>query len=117
MENIKIMVWAVVLLTLASCQPESNTKKETVSDMGTKQIIMVDVRTSEEWIQDGHADCTVNIPLQEIENRQNELKGYDKIILVCRSGHRAGIAKDQLEHAGFKNVENGGDWQGVTCSN
>jgi phage shock protein E len=81
-----------------------------------KQII-VDVRTVEEWENDGHADCTVNYPLDTFETKIEELKKYDKVIIVCRSGNRAGVAKKQLVSAGFtKEVENLGAWQNVNCN-
>jgi phage shock protein E len=79
------------------------------------KTIIVDVRTVEEWNGDGHADCTVNIPLQEFEQRMAELKGYGKVVLVCRSGGRAGKAKEMLESSGYANVENLGPWQNVKC--
>lgn len=81
----------------------------------SKQTIIVDVRTVDEWNNDGHANCTVNIPLQQFESRMNELKGYGKIVLVCRSGNRAGTAKQMLEANGFSNIENLGPWQNVQC--
>ncbi len=79
------------------------------------KTIIVDVRTVEEWNGDGHADCTINIPLQEFEQRMAELKGYGKVVLVCRSGGRAGKAKEMLESSGYSNVENLGPWQNVKC--
>lgn len=81
----------------------------------TAKTIVVDVRTLEEWNGDGHADCTINIPLQEFEQRMSELKGYGKVVLVCRSGGRAGKAKDLLVSTGYTNVENLGAWQNVKC--
>ena len=81
----------------------------------TAKTIIVDVRTVEEWNGDGHADCTINIPLQEFEQRLSELKGYGKVVLVCRSGGRAGKAKDLLVSTGYTNVENLGAWQNVKC--
>jgi len=87
----------------------------TETKTGVNQII-VDVRTLEEWNEDGHADCTVNYPLDSFANKIEELKKYDKIILVCRSGNRAGIAKNQLLNAGYtKDIENKGAWQNITC--
>lgn len=78
--------------------------------------IIVDVRTVEEWNEDGHADCSVNYPLDKFESKIEELKKYDKVILVCRSGNRAGIAKAKLQSAGYsKEIENLGPWQNVTC--
>ena len=89
--------------------------KTTTENTDMKQII-VDVRTIEEWNNDGHADCTVNYPMDSFESKIEELKKYDKVIIVCRSGNRAGIAKQKLLDAGYsKEVENLGAWQNVTC--
>ena len=81
------------------------------------KTIIVDVRTIEEWNEDGHADCSVNYPLDQIGSKIDELKKYDNIVLVCRSGNRAGIAKRQLETAGLTNIENKGAWQNIACKN
>lgn len=89
-------------------------KKTEVKKM-SKQII-VDVRSKEEWNFDGHAPCSVNIPLDEFESRIGELKAYDSIVLVCRSGARAGVAKNILLGSGFSHVENLGPWQNVKCN-
>ncbi len=79
--------------------------------------IIVDVRTEEEYKYDGCAPCSINYPLDIIQNKIEELKKYNHIVLVCRSGNRAGIAKQILESAGIKNVENMGPWQNVHCNN
>ena len=105
------------MLSQCNSQTKKTTTMETTNatQKATKQII-VDVRTIEEWNEDGHADCTVNYPLDQFANKIEELKKYDKVILVCRSGNRAGIAKGQLQSAGYnKEIENLGPWQNVTC--
>ena len=85
------------------------------TDNSEKEII-VDVRSHEEWEYDGHADCSVNYPLDEFDSKITELKSYGKVILVCRSGNRAGIAKAKLMSAGYsKEIENLGPWQNVSC--
>ena len=90
--------------------------KEQESDrMPAGKTIIVDVRTPEEWNHDGYAPCTVNYPLNELDNNLDSLKGYDNIVVVCRSGSRSGRAKTMLENAGFQNVRNGGAWQSVKC--
>ena len=120
MKKIKSIIAVFVLLfTLTQCN--SQTKKTTTMETtnatktATKEII-VDVRSEEEWNEDGHADCSVNYPLDQFADKIEELKKYDKVILVCRSGNRAGIAKAQLQAAGYtKEIENLGPWQNVTC--
>lgn len=79
------------------------------------ETIIVDVRTVAEWENDGHANCSVNIPLDQLESRMGELKKEQKVVLVCRSGNRAGRAKELLESVGFTLVENKGAWQNIEC--
>lgn len=108
---------SVFMLTWA-CNSQTETKSKTTTQaMNNVKEIIVDVRTPEEWEYDGHANCSVNYPLDQIQNKIEELKKYDHVVLVCRSGGRAGSAKRLLESAGIKNVENLGPWQNVTCSN
>jgi len=79
-----------------------------------KGAVLLDVRTPEEFAS-GHADGAVNIPVEDLGSRLAELKGDEKkdIVVYCRSGHRAGIAKTLLESKGFTKVHNVGglsDW-------
>lgn len=116
-----IIVAFIVLLTLTKCDSQT-TKTNKMENSKTTQTatkeIIVDVRSVEEWNEDGHADCSVNYPLDQFQGKIEELKKYDKVIIVCRSGNRAGIAKAQLQAAGYtKEIENLGPWQNVTCKN
>lgn len=80
------------------------------------KTIIVDVRTEDEYNMDGHAECSVNYPLDKIENFVDTLRDYEQIILVCRSGNRANIAKSILAQYGIINVENKGEWQNIHCN-
>lgn len=119
---IGIVIFVFTLLSFTQCnsQTETKTKKmETAANNKTElKHIIVDVRTPGEWVEDGHADCSVNYPLDQFESKIEELKKYDKVTLVCRSGNRAGIALKQLVNAGYtKEVENLGAWQNLKCDN
>ena len=110
----------VSLLTLSNCDSQTSKKSNTEKTNNMKDVntIIVDVRTIEEWNNDGHADCTVNYPMDSFESKIEELKKYDKIVIVCRSGNRAGIAKNKLLQAGYtKEIENLGAWENVKCNN
>jgi len=80
------------------------------------KTIIVDVPSEDEYNMDGHAECSVNYPLDIIENYVDTLHDYDQIILVCRSGNRANIAKSILAQLGITNVENKGEWQNIHCN-
>ena len=75
------------------------------------KTIKVDVRSIEEWEYDGHAPCSINIPLDQIPGKVDELMKFEEIVFVCRSGGRAGVAQSLLRNAGHTNVQNQGPWQ------
>lgn len=77
-----------------------------------KGAFLVDVRTAEEYAE-GSVLGSINIPLNELENRLFEFKDKTNIVVFCRSGSRAGTAKNILEKHGYKNIINGGSWQNV----
>lgn len=80
--------------------------------------IIVDVRTKDEWDNDGHADCAVNYPIDTFDEHLEELKEFDKVTVVCRSGGRAEIAKQKLLDSGYSNaIENLGSWKNINCKN
>lgn len=75
-------------------------------------LVILDVRTPEELNGPlGHIKGVVNIPVQELESRISELEKYKNrpLAVICRSGHRSGIAQGILKKHGFNavNVEGG----------
>lgn len=74
-----------------------------------KQGTLIDVRTPEEFKGDNVAG-SINIPLQEIPERINELKALrEPLILFCASGNRSGQAEHYLKQLGIE-CHNGGSW-------
>jgi phage shock protein E len=70
--------------------------------------LVVDVRTPLEY-RAGHYHGAVNIPVDDIEERLDELGDKDaEIIVYCRTGHRSADAKSTLLSAGFTKVYDGG---------
>ena len=117
---ITFIIVAISGMTLAQCNSPSkktDTMKNPIETKTDLKQIIVDVRTPEEWQGDGHADCSVNYPLDSFDSKIEELKKYDKVVIVCRSGARAGVAKSKLLGAGYtKEVENLGAWQNIACN-
>ena len=103
------------LISILSCsaQNKGDSKSNSFTNSDSKTII-VDVRTVEEW-KEGHAPCSVNYPLDMVTKKAQELKKFSKVVIVCKSGGRAGNAKTQLEALGVKNIENLGAWQNIKC--
>ncbi|MFO0479962.1 MAG: rhodanese-like domain-containing protein [Bacteroidota bacterium] len=77
-----------------------------------KQGTIVDVRTTEEF-RAGNAKGSINIPLQEIERRMDELKSLKQpLVLCCASGGRSGQATQYLMQKGIECC-NAGSWLDV----
>ncbi|CUT00812.1 rhodanese-like domain-containing protein [Candidatus Kryptobacter tengchongensis] len=72
-----------------------------------KNVLLLDVRTKEEFSEE-HIKNALNIPVQELEKRLDELKKYKnfEIIVYCRSGARSRRASEILVKNGFKFVYN-----------
>jgi len=79
--------------------------------------VVIDVRSKGEW-DAGHVAESTLLPLPEVEAKLSELQVAKDahVILVCRSGNRAGRAKAMFEKAGFTHVENGGSWKALCVS-
>ncbi len=74
--------------------------------------IIVDVRTPQEFAQ-GHIKNAINVPLQTIFAKVQELKKKNKVIITCcRSGARSESAKSILKNSGLE-VYNGGGWESL----
>lgn len=73
---------------------------------------IVDVRTPGEFAS-GHANGSVNIPLDQLPQQLSKFKNEKNIIVCCQSGGRSGQAKIVLEKNGIANVINGGSWNNV----
>lgn len=75
-------------------------------------MTIVDVRTRSEY-SGGHIANSLNIPLNEIQERIEELKALSQpLILCCASGGRSGQATHYLKSMGIE-CENGGSWLDV----
>lgn len=65
--------------------------------------LLLDVRTQEEWDQ-YHIKDSLFIPLDQLQARLGELPKDTDIVVVCRSGNRAGIGAALLLQNGFTRV-------------
>ena len=92
------------------------TSDEAKKMIETQKVIVVDVRTLEEY-NEGHIPNAISVPLETIENEaEAKLKNKDALILVyCRSGRRSREAALKLIEKGYTNVIDFGgikDWNG-----
>ncbi len=94
---------------------KSLTPEEAKEMMENKDVIVVDVRTEEEFRQ-GHIEGAILIPDYELDKLAAE-KLPDKeatILLYCRSGNRSKLAAHLLNGMGYQNVYDFGgiiDWR------
>ncbi len=73
------------------------------------QKTIVDVRTPGEFMG-GNVAGSINIPLQEIQQRIDEIKNLPKpIVLCCASGGRSSMATSFLQSNGIE-CSNAGSW-------
>ena len=110
-----------VFLALAGCGAFDTEGVRSISvetlrtDLDAKKYpILVDVRTGGEF-RAGHVPGAVNLPLDELPARIDELKGYKgkEIAVICQSGSRSTSAARILAEQGYRvaNVSGGtGAW-------
>lgn len=108
-----IMVIGMNIFGCAQNKSEEMTAADLKSSMKKDtSLIILDVRTPAELKGPlGQIDGVVNIPVQELEARIDELDKYKtkNIAVICRTGHRSGIAQEILAKHGIKskNVRGG----------
>lgn len=73
---------------------------------------VIDVRTPAEFSQ-GNVKGSINIPLQSLPNRIEEIKQLSQpLVLCCASGNRSGMAIGILNQQGIA-CTNGGAWTSI----
>ncbi len=81
-----------------------------LDDMNRQKTLILDVRTPEEYAE-GTVPGAVNIPVDDLRGRLNELPKDKRIIVFCKIGLRAYIAYRILVNSGFPDVRNlSGGW-------
>jgi rhodanese-related sulfurtransferase len=111
--RISIVLFGFVLLfsSYGCSQENPEVSPEQVKQMLDKNedVIIVDVRTAAEYTGElGHIPGAILKPLQEIEEWQAEFTDQkeDRIIIVCRTGNRSGVATQYFLNREYTNVYN-----------
>ncbi len=97
---------------------DAPTLAERLGDNSSANPTLIDVRTPAEF-EAGHIPGAVNVPLDELKASLDDLcsvlNEHPDVVLVCRSGARAGQAQQVLQQAGLASptVLTGGivDWE------
>jgi uncharacterized membrane protein YdjX (TVP38/TMEM64 family)/rhodanese-related sulfurtransferase len=72
-----------------------------------KDLLVLDVRTAEDFVgEQGHIDGAVNIPVEELQQRMDEIGNYieQQVAIVCRTDRRSAKAALLLTEEGFADV-------------
>ncbi len=92
---------------------QKDIQPDKMCSLDEKNVVFLDVRTPAEFngtARDkfGAIKNAINIPVQELEKRMNELEKYKEkeIIVYCSHSHRSPRASYMLTQNGFKNVTN-----------
>ena len=98
MKKILCLGWIIVLI--------AGFATTTFGNDAAKPVI-IDVRTTWEWNL-GHLDGAVLIPYKQIGEKIGDVvqDKSQRIYVYCRTGHRAQIAKEDLEKLGYKDIVN-----------
>ena len=101
---------AIAIFSFLLLNTQTFASDEQLVDQG--RSVIIDVRTPEEY-NAGHIEGAVNINYTDIASGIEMLvPDRDTTIqLYCKSGRRAGIAKETLEKMGYKNVVNEGGFR------
>lgn len=69
-------------------------------------VLLLDVRTPEEYTSDGHIAGSKLIPVQQLEQRLAEVPRDRPVACICRSGNRSATACDILARNGYTQIAN-----------
>ena len=80
-----------------------------LADERSANLIVLDVRRADEW-KAGHLDGALHIPLDQLEDRMDEVPTDQPVWVHCSSGFRASIAASLADRAGRQVVAIHDDW-------
>ncbi|MBX2966731.1 MAG: rhodanese-like domain-containing protein [Cyclobacteriaceae bacterium] len=103
---------AKALVAEAKKNIENLTPQQVQDELTSGNVVLIDVRESEELKQGGHIEGSVHAPRGMIEFYADPEMPYYKpefdkskrIILFCNSGNRSALAVATLKEMGFSNV-------------
>ncbi len=99
----------LVLLFIAFKFYKNIKNKKVIPELIKNGAIIIDVRSEAEF-SSGHNPNSLNIPLDRLSSRIEELDKNKSFILCCASGIRSGTALALLKSKGFQNLYNAGAW-------
>lgn len=101
-------------IKIAADVPAKKTSQSSSSGKDKKVVKnkIIDVRNADDFAK-GHAEGSINIPLQEMPDRLDEIKKIKSpLVVVCGGGTRHVRAFELLKANGIKS-EKGGSWKTI----
>ena len=80
-----------------------------------RKVTLLDVRTPLEF-NSGNVKGSINIPMNEVPKRLDQIRNLEPMIVFCKSGVRSQKVLEFLKNNGIVEVENGGGWMEVNAS-
>ena len=97
----------VLILFFISNSKKGGTKiscQSLISLSNQDQALIVDLRSSEAF-NSGHITASINIPLNDVSRRSNEIINSTKsVVLVCETGSSSTNAGETLKKEGLKDI-------------
>ena len=97
----------VLILFFISNSKKGGTKiscQSLISLSNQDQALIVDLRSSEDF-NSGHITASINIPLNDVSRRSNEIINSTKsLVLVCETGSSSTNAGETLKKEGLKDI-------------
>lgn len=91
----------------ATGAPESVSAPELEALRTSKEKpFILDVRSAQEFTQDGHIAGATLITLSDLPNKLKQVPTDRLVVCVCRSGARSSAACGVLKQAGYTNIRN-----------
>jgi hydroxyacylglutathione hydrolase len=114
MKKIVMIVWLIVFTVISAICTYTNasqggismTTEEALSLWQAGEAVIIDVRTLKEYQEEGHIPDVTLIPLDQLENRIEEVPNDQRVLLICHSGRRSAQGTYLLRSEGFELVEN-----------
>ena len=114
-----VSVFAIAILAFGAQAKDISQAELTKQLKSNNKPVVIDVRTADEFAE-GHVPGAINIPHIDMEKRMSEITNLkdQMIVLYCRSGKRAGVAKGILVAGGFSKLDHlDGDFNAWSANN
>lgn len=102
--TMKFITLIFLIIISSGCEIDRGiTVQEAHESLGSGDILFLDVRTRQEFVNEGRIKNAMLIPVNVLERRLTELEQHrdKKIIVYCKSGRRSQIATEILNENNF----------------